>query len=153
MKFVTFVRKFKGMRETGANQGARVNGCQMWSRGSTGDSWCAEIATMILDIWFDLNAPVPRAQACQDVWLICKQRSFTTTAPQPGDLFFYLDVHGHAHHMGFVMVVSPMTGAAGNTSSDGRSSNGDGFYEHELHPPAGSTLAFAHVPGITQEEQ
>lgn len=132
MRLLDICRLFLHVREAGANKGLRVNGIQTWSGGASGDSWCCEMATMWLDLYFQGASPIPRLQACQSVYTLAKQQGWLTSAPSVGDLFLYVDANDHAHHIGIVTSVSPLTGIAGNTSSDGKSSNGDGVYEHAI---------------------
>ncbi len=151
---VTIARQFLFVREANEpNTGLRVEAIQHWSGGQKGQSWCCYFATMVLDIAFKGNAPVPRGGVCEDVhalavkqdWLIDLARAL------PGDLFLYLDATGRAHHVGLLTERNPMTplgwmGIAGNTSADGTSANGDGVHEHPLLHPAGGSLAIIQYP-------
>ena len=142
MNVVDIARLFSYVRETTIqNRGLRVEAIQHWSQGAYGDSWCAEFATMVLDIYFQGNSPVPRVGSCQIILDLAKREGWVTKTPVPGDLFFYVNQDGHAHHVGFVTQVSPLTGIAGNTSEDGTSSNGDGVHEHAIN-----TTVFVHYP-------
>jgi hypothetical protein len=123
-----FVREVKGQQ----NKGQRVEGIQKWSGGQPGDSWCCEAATMVLDICFQGSAPIPRLQACQDVYNLAKKNKWLVTDPKKDDIFLYVNDADHAHHIGFITADGGKIGIAGNTSSDGASSNGDGWYEHEI---------------------
>lgn len=123
-------RQFLFVREAGQNKGLRVEAVQHWSGGQSGDSWCCEFATMILDICFQGNAPIPRLQACQVVYDLAKAKGWLVTVPVKDDLFLYVNDQDHAHHIGFI--TENGNGIAGNTSSDGTSSNGDGVYEHQI---------------------
>ena len=53
-------------------------------------------------------------------------------APEVGCLYFYVNDQDHAHHVGFVSSVDPLTGISGNTSADGASDNGDRVAEHTI---------------------
>lgn len=130
-----FVREAQSL---GQNRGLRVEAIQHWSRGQFGDSWCAEFATMVLDIAYQGDAPIPRGGAVQDIYALAIGSGWVRDQPQIGDLFLYVTPAQHAHHVGFVTSVDPLIGLAGNTSSDGTSSNGDGVYEHAV-----STSVFA----------
>lgn len=146
MKLLEIARLFKFVREAGANHGLRVEAIQHWCGGAPGDSWCCEFATMVLDLFFQGNAPIERQGSCADVMAFCDRKGWMVSAPQPGDLFFLVTDEGHAHHIGFVTSTGPLTAIAGNTSIDGASANGDGVYEHELL--VGSNhIRFARVPG------
>lgn len=132
---VNEARKYLYVREiaNNPNHGQRVEAIQRWGGGKPGDSWCAYFATMVLDICYQGNSPIPRTGSCQEIYDLAKSQHMITTNPMPGDLFLYVDENDHAHHVGFVTTVYPrLNGIAGNTSKDGKSSNGDGVYEHEI---------------------
>lgn len=140
MTAVDIARLFAFVREDAQqNRGLRVEAIQHWSTGQFGDSWCAEFATMVLDLLFQGDAPIPRGTTAQGIRDVCAGKGWTVTQPQlvkVGDLFFYVDDNDHAHHVGFVTQLptetAPMMGIAGNTSADGASSNGDGVHEHNI---------------------
>lgn len=125
-----FARLFLFVREVPPNKGQRVEGLQKWSGGNPGDSWCCEFATFILDVCFQGLSPIPRLQACQDVYNLAKKNNWLTTNPTQNDLFLYVDDNDHAHHIG--IFTENGQGIAGNTSADGTSSNGDRVAEHAL---------------------
>ena len=129
----SFVREAQSL---GQNRGLRVEAIQHWAGGAPGDSWCAEFATMVLDIAYAGNAPIPRVASCEWIREWARQHGRLSTAPQLGDLFLYVNSKtDRAHHIGFVTALGPpILGLAGNTSPDGLSDNGDGVYEHEVHP-------------------
>lgn len=143
---VTVARQFAFVREAqqlGQNKGARVEAIQRWSLGSPGDSWCAEFATMTLDIAFQGDPPIPRLASCEAIRQLAAREGWLVATPSPGDLVLSLDANGHAHHVGICTVADPLTTVAGNTSHDGASSNGDGVYEHQI---ASTGKAFVHYP-------
>lgn len=121
-------RQFLFVREAGPNKGQRVEAIQRWSGGIAGASWCAYFATMILDICFEGNAPIPRLGACQDVYIMAKAKGWLVDSPEKDDIFLHVNDADHAHHIGFV--TDGINGIAGNTSADGTSSNGDRVAEH-----------------------
>lgn len=126
-------RQYLPLREAAIqNTGQRVEAIQKWGGGSKGQSWCCYFATMILDICFEFNAPIPRLGACQDVYNMAKQKEWLTTNPVVNDIFLYVNDADHAHHIGIVTQDGGGIGIAGNTSEDGKSSNGNGVYEHAL---------------------
>ncbi len=125
-------RQFLFVREAGQNKGQRVEAIQKWSGGNSGDSWCCEFTTMVLDICFEGDAPIPRLQACQDVYNMAKAKNWLTNNPVKNDIFLYVDDNNHAHHIGIVTEDAGHIGIAGNTSEDGTSSNGDRVAEHSL---------------------
>lgn len=131
LKPVDVARQFLFVREATQNKGLRVEAIQHWSGGNAGDSWCCEFATMVLDICFQGNSPIPRLQACQDVYELAKKNNWLTDNPVMNDLFIYVDDNDHAHHIGFV-IDGGAEGIAGNTSADGTSVNGDRVAEHPL---------------------
>ena len=133
-----FVREAQSV---GQNRGLRVEAIQHWSAGQVGDSWCAEFVTMVLDLAYQGNAPIPRQGSAEAIRAMCETNHYLTTGPAPGDLFFYVRPDGTAHHIGFVTSTDPLTGLAGNTSADGTSSNGDRVAEHAI-----SATVFAHLP-------
>lgn len=145
---VFVARLYKFVREAGANIGQRVQAIQTWCGGKAGDSYCCYFATMVLDICFQGNSPIPREGSCQAVYDLCEKNGWLTGTPSVGDLFFYINEAGHVHHIGIVTVVTPTThacmdvdGIAGNTSEDGKSSNGTGVFEHGI-----TAKKFAHYP-------
>lgn len=123
-------RQFLFVREVPVNKGLRVNAIQKWSGGLTGDSWCCEFATMVLDICFQGNSPIPRLQKVQDVYDLALKNGWIVENPMKDDLFIYIDSSGHAHHIG--IFTENGNGIAGNTSADGTSVNGDRVAEHLL---------------------
>lgn len=151
---VETARQFLFVREAEIqNTGQRVEAIQHWSGGVRGMSWCAFFATMVLDIAFQGNAPLPRTGLCEDLHQLAQQRDWLVDLAHalPGDLFLYLDATGHAHHVGMLTeqnATSPTGwfGIAGNTSADGTSSNGNGVYEHALFRPSLGSLAIIQYP-------
>jgi hypothetical protein len=140
-RLFAFVRESQDSR---GNRGLRVEAIQHWSKGATGDSWCCEFATMVLDLLFHGAAPIDRMCACQDVYELAEEHHWIVPAPNVGDLFLYVDAGDHAHHIGFVTAADPLRGIAGNTSADGTSSNGDGVHEHALHTSSGKIVFVAY---------
>lgn len=147
MSLLDIARLFRFVREVPDNKGLRVEAIQHWSGGQSGDSWCCEFATMVLDLYFQGASPIPRQGACQRVYEMARTRGWLVTDPQPGDLYLYVTDADHAHHIGFVTVASPLTGISGNTSEDGTSDNGTGVFEHAL-TVAPSHIRFVRVPGV-----
>lgn len=132
MTLLDIARLFLYVREAGPNHGARVNAIQRWSLGQDGDSWCAEWVTMVLDLFYQGESPIPRMQSCQAILDVATQRGWVVPDPQPEDLYLFVNEQGHAHHVGLVTLANPLTGISGNTSADGTSSNGDRVAEHYL---------------------
>jgi hypothetical protein len=129
---IEIARLFLFVREAGENRGLRVEAIQHWSTGEFGDSWCAEFATMVLDLLYQGASSIPRLSAAQAIRDVCVTNGWETETPSVGDLFFYVDANDHAHHVGFVTSVDPLIGIAGNTSEDGTSSDGTGVFEHAI---------------------
>lgn len=158
---VDVARLFLFLREVAGKQniGQRVEAIQKWCGGKAGDSYCCYLATMVLDICFQGNSPIPREGSCQVVYDLCEKNGWLTDKPSEGDLFFYINDAGHAHHIGIVTQTTAgvslkeqlagakpgfypkLVGIAGNTSEDGKSSNGTGVFEHGI-----SAKKFAHYP-------
>lgn len=139
-------RLFLYVREAGANHGLRVEAIQHWSGGQAGDSWCAEMMWMWLDLFFQGNAPVDRFQSVEAFHQTAIANGWAVDAPQPGDLVLSINSAGVGHHIGLVTGVTPLTSIAGNTSEDGVSANGDGCHEHAISP---DNKVFVRIPGIT----
>lgn len=136
-------RHFLFVRETlGPNRGAWVQFFQRFVSGQPGDSWCCFFVCLVLDICYAGKAPLIRTGSCAVLLADAKRLGFVTTTPVADDLFFYLDVDGHAHHVGIVTSAAPLVGIAGNTSADGTSSNGTGVFEHAI----GGRIVFVHTP-------
>lgn len=133
---VAIARLFLHVREaqsTGQNRGLRVEAIQHWSGGQAADSWCVEYVWMVLDLRYAGHPPFDRMQNCEAVRAWAADQGRLRTEPAAGDLFFYLDPStGRAHHIGIVTGVNPLIGIAGNTSSDGKSANGDRVAEHAI---------------------
>ena len=140
---VAVARQFLFVREAGANRGLRVEAIQHWSAGQSGDSWCMEFATMILDLCFQGNAPIPRQGGCEHVHQLAITNGWVVTDPIIGDLVLSINAAGLAHHVGIVSSVDPLTSIAGNTSEDGTSSNGDRVARHAINP---ANKVFVHYP-------
>lgn len=123
-------RQFRFIRETlGANRGVWVEAFQRIGDGKPGDSWCMDFVSGVLWICYQGPPPIPRTGSCDIAWAIAKQYEVAT--PAVNDLFFC--VKGiDAHHVGIVTQTAPLRAIAGNTSEDGKSSNGTGVFEHGL---------------------
>lgn len=100
---------------------------------------------MVLDICFQGESPIKRMGRCQDVYDLAKYHGWVTDTPEVDDIFLYVDANDHAHHIGFVTGADAkrleLLGIAGNTSEDGKSSNGKGVYEHAI-----KAKVFIHYP-------
>lgn len=125
-------RQFLFVRELPNNRGQRVQAIQTWGGGKVGDSWCSYFATMVLDICFQGQSPIPRFGAVQDVYNLALKNKWMVDQPLKDDLFIYVDDNNHGHHIGIVTVDGGLMGIAGNTSGDGASDNGDRVAEHGL---------------------
>ena len=149
MNAVDIARLFLFVREAGPNRGLRVEAIQHWSQGQFGDSWCSEFATMVLDLAYQGQSPIERQGGCEAVHQLAKDKGWLTDSPSVGDLFLRLHPDtGLAHHTGFVVTVNgdgSYGTIAGNTSSDGVSSEGDRVAEHTITPVAG-TITFVAYP-------
>lgn len=126
-------RRLSFIREAdGANRGAWVNLLQRFCDGVEGDSWCSDFVSFVEDVAYRGHSPSRRTGSCQAKLDHARAKGWVVAEPRVDDLFFFVTDAGHAHHVGIVTASQPLTGIAGNTSYDGRSSNGDGVYEHAL---------------------
>lgn len=152
MNILEIARLFDFVREAqieGQNRGQRVEAIAHWCADDLGEglSWCCYYVTLVLDLFFKGKSPIARQGVVHTVYLQCKANDWLVRTPIPGDLFFYIDDAGHAHHIGFVTGTTPLAGIAGNTSRDGKSSNGDGCYEHTL-TVSPAHVRYARIPGV-----
>lgn len=134
---IRIARQFLFVREAqaaGQNRGLRVEAIQRWCGGQPGDSWCAQFATMVLDIAYQGNAPLAREGSCEAIYNSAGNNRWirNSDAARPGMLYLYVNAQGRAHHVGIVTLINPLIGIAGNTSEDGSSSNGDRVAEHAI---------------------
>lgn len=141
----TIARQFLFVREAGQNKGQRVEAIQKWSGGIAGQSWCAYFLTMVLDVSYQGNSPIPRLGACQDIYDLAKKNNWVTSNPSKDDVFLYIDDNQHAHHCGIITENGGAIGIAGNTSADGLSSNGNMVAEHSLSTNP-KHIVFIHYP-------
>lgn len=124
-------RRWRFVRETlGPNRGVFVEALQRIGDGKPGDSWCCDFVSAVLWICYQGPPPVPRTGSCDVMWAVAKE--YEVAIPAPGDLFFRVRANGDAHHVGIITDTGPLRGIAGNTSEDGKSSNGTGVFEHPL---------------------
>jgi hypothetical protein len=139
-------RRLSFIRETdGANAGNWVNWLQRFCDGVEGDSWCSDFQSVVEDVAYKGKRCLPKSGSCQVKLEYAMKQGWVVAEPQVDDVFFYVNDAGHAHHIGIVSGTSPLRGIAGNTSSDGVSSNGDGVYEHELKVPR-AHIVFVRLP-------
>lgn len=132
---VEIMRQWLYIREEGPNAGNEIEGLQRWAGGVKGDSYCCESATVALDISFQGKSPIPLMRACQSVYDLAIKKGWVVASNEPpkrNDIFLYVNDANHAHHIGFITEDGKWIGIAGNTSADGKSSNGTGFFEHEI---------------------
>lgn len=140
---VTCARRLSFVRETnGANAGAWVQFMQRLAGGKKGDSWCADFVCLVLAICYYGKRPIVNSGSTIELLNDCRKKGFVVSSPQPGDLCFSVRADGTPHHVAIVTLAKPLQTIAGNTSSDGLSSNGDGVYEHEVH----GRFVFARLP-------
>lgn len=143
---IHIAREFSFVREAqtvGQNRGIRVEAIQHWSGGAQADSWCMEMLWMWFDIAYQGKPPFGRMQACESLHALAIQQKWLVSSPAVGDIALTVNDAGHAHHVALVTGIEPLTAIAGNTSSDGVSSNGDGVYEHAISPVG---KVFVRVP-------
>lgn len=134
---VAEARKYLFVRETlGPNRGVFVEAFQRIGDGKPGDSWCMDFLSWVLWVCYQGPAPLPRTGSCDVAWAMAKERGYVVATPAIGDVFFRVRPDGDAHHVGVVTSTAPLRGIAGNTSEDGKSSNGTGVFEHALSADA-----------------
>jgi hypothetical protein len=139
-------RHFLFVRETeGPNRGAWVSFFQRFCHGIDGDSWCADVLCVVLDIAYKGRVPLPRSGSTQVLLAAARAKGYVRMTPDVNDLYFFVSDMGVAHHVGIVTGVNPLTGIAGNTSETGLSSNGTGMFEHAITAPASATV-FVRLP-------
>lgn len=137
-------RHLNFIRETnGPNAGAWVNCLQRFTGGISGDSWCADFVSFVLDVAYYGTRMLPRTGSTGRLLDAAKAKGWLVAAPAVDDLYFFINADGRPHHVGVITCVDPLTGIAGNTSEDGRSSNGTGVFEHAI-PHTG--ILFVRVP-------
>jgi hypothetical protein len=90
------------VREVGrANKGLWVSFFQQYTGNAAGDSWCCSFICWLLAIYYQGKSPFTKTASCQTLLDQCRQLgSGAAGKPAAGDLFFYLDATGHAHHVG-----------------------------------------------------
>ena len=143
---VAIARQFRFIRETlGQNRGVWVEAIQRVTDNKPGDSWCASFVSTVLWVCYQGAPPIPRTASCDVMWGIAK--NYEVKIPAPGDVFFRVKPDGDAHHVGFVTETGPLKGIAGNTSEDGKSSNGTGVFENLLTDD--DQTRFARLPFTT----
>lgn len=154
---ILIARRFLFVRETlGPNRGAWVQEFQRSVGLHPGEPWCMAFVWKVFDIAYSGQCPLLRSGSCHAVLADARRKGWEVVEPQPGDLYFYLN-GDHAHHVGILTpprdpvidgvrvqgeMLGRLSGIAGNTSEDGKSSNGDGVYEHEI----AGRMAFVRVP-------
>lgn len=125
-------RSYIDVRETeGPNCGPQVRVFQHFTGNGDGDSWCCSFVCYLLNKAG--NTTFKKSGACQDIYAQAKTLGRVIEKPEVGCLFVYVTDEDHAHHIGIITGVTPLTGIAGNTSADGVSSNGTGVFEHTLN--------------------
>ena len=140
-------RHFLFVRETeGPNHGAWVEFFQRFCHVAPGDSWCADVLCVILDIAYHGRSPLPRSGSTILLLAAAVRAGSVITTPAVDDLFFYVNGSGTPHHVGIVTGIAPLTGSAGNTSVDGTSDNGTGMYEHAI---SSARTVFVRLPWLT----
>lgn len=131
MSLVEISRLFLFVRERpGApNEGLRVEAIQKWSGGRAGDSWCAFMLCLWLDLFWHGEWPTgwKRTGVCQEIYELAKAHGAIVELPRIGDICLVVNDADHAHHVRLVTDVGADHAdmIAGNTSEDGHASNGD----------------------------
>lgn len=142
----TIARRLNFIRETeGPNRGAWVAMLQRFCNGIDGDSWCSDFASFVCDVAYHGRPPLRKSGASHARLSEASAKGYVEPVAAVDDLYFFVDAAGHAHHEGIVTSIAPMKGIAGNTSEDGKSSNGVGVFEHELNLGPGR-IVFVRLP-------
>lgn len=159
---LSHVREAKNKDGSTANTGSRVEAIQKWGGGEKGQSWCAWALTMAIDMFWcgylgksENDVPIKRLGACDDILSVCMANGWMKSRPADDGVYIYFFLRNpnggtamekDAHHIGLVTKAekTQFMGASGNTSKDGKSSNGDGWYERYL--PYDSRTVFARIP-------
>lgn len=145
---IFLARQFLFVREVGGqNRGVWVGMIQNLTGNGAGDSWCASFVSLILGIAFAGKNPLPRTASCDALLEKARAEGWLTQTPSPGDVFLRLNSPTDAHHTGFVIGVNAdgsVLTIAGNTSEDGKSSNGDRVAEHSLFASAPTIIYIAY---------
>lgn len=127
-------RHLSFVRETeGPNRGNWVSWLQRLFGGHEGDSWCSYAGSLVCDIAYHGKPPIHQSGSSHTRMTEAQVKGYVVAEPQSDDLYFFVDANGHAHHEGVVTGISPLTGIAGNTSENGLSANGTGWFEHALN--------------------
>ncbi len=140
----TVARRFLFVREVGPNAGHWVDFFLRFTGNDEGESWCASFVSRCDDIATKGKMRVLKTASTLAMLNDAKQKGWIVTDPTVDDLAF--SVHpdtGLPHHVAIVTGLDPLTAIAGNTSSDGTSSNGDGCYEHPISP---DSKVFVRLP-------
>ncbi len=129
-------KRFLFVRETeGPNAGTWVAFFLHFTGNTEGESWCASFVSMVNHIATKGRMTVTKTASTIAMLSDARIKGWVVTDPQIDDLVF--TVHpdtGLPHHVAIVSALTPLSAVAGNTSSDGTSSNGDGCYEHPISP-------------------
>lgn len=144
-------RSWLFVRETlGPNRGVFVEAIQRVTDNKPGESWCMSMLSTWLWRCYQGPAPLPRTGSCDVAFAVAKKNGWIVKTPAPGDVFFRVKPDGDAHHVGFVTAVYPdrVGTIAGNTSEDGKSSNGTGVFEHDQKYD--SQMVFVRLPLNTE---
>lgn len=151
MTLVDIARLFRFVREIPQNRGQRVESIQHWTGGQAGESWCCDYVTMMLDLYFQGQSPIPRTGSCETVYELATTNGWIVDSPAVGDLVVSINSAGIAHHIGIVTQLNPLTSIAGNTSETGQSDNGTGVFEHDISATPPEAFAFVQYPSSSLE--
>ena len=143
---VAIFRRFLFVRETeGANKGAWVEFFQHFCDGVPGDSWCADIESVVEYITFG-KCLSPKTGSVQVKLDFMVKHGWEIQSPEYGCVIISVDANRHGHHIALCTLTMPgLQAIAGNTSEDGSSDNGTGCFEHIINTPR-SNLRFFRFP-------
>lgn len=144
---VAVARRFGFMREVGGeNHGLWVHFVLWFTGNEEGDSWCMAFVSLVLFIVYRGKPPIIRTAVCEVALSDARHKGYVVTAPRVGDLVFSINASGHAHHVAIAtggITDAELPVIAGNTSDDGKSSNGTGVFEH---PVTTADKVYARLP-------
>jgi len=142
---IAIARRWLFVRETeGPNLGKWVEFFQRFCDNQPGDPWCASFISTVMNVDEKGATTYPRTGSTAQLLGAARHKGLVIDTPEIGCLFFYVyETTREPHHVGLVTGLSPLIGLAGNTSEDGKNSEGTGVFEHAI---SSTNIVFARVP-------
>lgn len=133
---VAVARRFLFVREEGGpNRGLWVELFLRFTGNRPGDSWCAAFVSYVLYIVYRGKSPIIKSAGCDEMLNDCRKKGYIVKEPASGCLVFSMNGND-AHHVAICTAATQqhpeLDAIAGNTSADGKSSNGTGVFEHAV---------------------